>query len=43
MISSLNHVSCRAKIAIIFVMVYNEEANVAFEGHEGKGSGKIII
>jgi hypothetical protein len=24
-------------------MVYNEGANVALEGHEGKGSGKIVV
>jgi hypothetical protein len=24
-------------------MVYNQEANVAFEGHEGKSSGKIVV
>jgi hypothetical protein len=24
-------------------MVYDEEAHVALEGHEGKGTGEIII
>jgi hypothetical protein len=25
---------------VCFAMVYNDEANVALEGHEGKGSGE---
>jgi hypothetical protein len=28
---------------VCFVMVYNEEANVALEGHEEKRTGEIIV
>ncbi len=28
---------------VCFLMVYNEEANVALKGHEGKGTSEIIV